>query len=117
MSLKLSVCVEMIFRERPFLRRLEAVAAAGLPAYEFWRLADKDLPAIAARQAELGLACAAFAGTGGVPLVDPARHAEFLAALQCALAEADRLGCRTLLVTTGQAMADRTREQQHAAVV
>ena len=37
MTRGVSVCVEMIFRGLPFLERLDAVAAAGAPAYEFWR--------------------------------------------------------------------------------
>ena len=37
MTLRLSVCVEMIFRELPFLERLDRVAAAGYQAFEFWR--------------------------------------------------------------------------------
>jgi hydroxypyruvate isomerase len=117
MSIKLSACVEMIFSERPFLERLELVAAAGVPAFEFWRTADKDVEAIRAKQRELGLACAAFMGTGGVPLVDPGRRDDFLSALREAIAVAGRLACPTLLVTTGQAMSDRSRAEQHDAVV
>lgn len=117
MGIKLSVCVEMIFRDLPFLKRLEQVAAAGLPAFEFWRIADKDVEAIRAKKETLGLACATFMGTGGVPLVDAARRTDFLTALREALDAARRLDCQTLLVTTGQAIPDRTREEQHAAVV
>ena len=117
MAIRFSVCVEMIFRELPFLERLERVAGAGLPAFEFWRMADKDVEAIRAKKDELGLACAAFMGTGGVPLVDASRRADALAALRDALGVARRLDCRTLLVTTGQAMPERSRGEQHAAVV
>jgi hydroxypyruvate isomerase len=117
MSLRLSVCVEMIFRELPFLERLERVAAAGYPAFEFWRFADKDAPAIRRKMDELGLACATFAGTGGASLVDPAARSALRDALGQALAVARQIDCRTLIVTTGQALADVPRADQHASVV
>ena len=117
MSLKLSVCVEMIFRELPFLERLDRVAAAGYPAFEFWRIADKDVEGIHARQVELGLACATFVGTAGLSLVDPSRRGELLPALEEALEVARRLDCRTMIATTGQALPDVPREAQHASVV
>jgi hydroxypyruvate isomerase len=117
MTLRLSACVEMIFRDLPFVDRMEQVAKAGLPAFEFWRLADKEIDAIARKQAETGLSCAAFTGTGSVPLVDAGRRAEFLAALREAVTVAGRLGARTLIVTTGQALADVPRERQRESVV
>lgn len=115
--MRLSVCIDMIFRDLPFVDRMDRVAAAGLPAFEFWRIADKDVDAIEAKQRELGLACAVFAGTGGVPLVDPERRSEFLSALREALAVARRLSCSTLLATTGQALPGRSRPEQHEAIV
>src|SRR5712691_2380933 len=107
MSIKLSVCVEMIFTDRPFLDRLDGVAAAGLPAFEFWRLSGKDVEGIRARMDRLGLTCAAFAGSGGVPLVDSGRRAEFLASLRDAIKVARELSCKTLIVTTGNTLPDR----------
>jgi hydroxypyruvate isomerase len=117
MTLRLSACVEMIFRDLPFVDRMDRVSKAGVPAFEFWRLADKDIDAIARKQAETGLSCAAFTGTGGVPLVEAGRRAEFLAALREAVSVAGRLGTRTLIVTTGQALADVSREKQRESVV
>jgi hydroxypyruvate isomerase len=116
-SLKLSVCVEMIFRELPFLERLDQVAAAGYSAFEFWRFADKDVKAIRARMQELGLACATFAGTMGVPLVDPSRRAELRPAIAEALGVARQLDCPTIIATTGNSLPGVSREEQHASVV
>jgi len=36
MSLKLSLCIEMIFNEYPFLERIEKAAETGIEAVEFW---------------------------------------------------------------------------------
>lgn len=35
MMVKFSVCIEMIFRDLPFLDRIDAVAEAGYSAFEF----------------------------------------------------------------------------------
>lgn len=115
--LRLSVCVEMIFRDLPFLDRLTEVARAGYPAFEFWRSSNKDLPAIAQRAEELGLAVAAFVGSEGGPLVDPARRADFLAGLRAAVRAAQTLRCPTLIITVGQALPDRPRAEQHRSIV
>lgn len=117
MTLKLSACVEMIFRELPFAERLEKVAAAGLPAFEFWGTAGKDFDAIAKKQRELGLACATFVGSGGVPLVAAERRADFLGELAKAIEVAKKLDCRTLIVTTGNELPGVSREAQRDAVV
>ena len=112
-----SVCVEMIFRDLPFLDRLEAVAATGAPAYEFWRWADKDLRAIAECARRLGLRCAGLVGSGGGPLVDPARREAFLQGLRESIEAARAVGATSLIATTGQALPDVERARQHASVV
>jgi hydroxypyruvate isomerase len=112
-----SVCVEMIFRDLPFLERLDAVAATGAPAFEFWRWADKDLPAIAERARRLGLACAGLVGSVGGPLVDPARRDDFLTGLRGSIEAARTVGATTLIATTGQALPDVERARQHASIV
>lgn len=117
MRLRFSVCVEMIFRDRPFLDRLDLVAASGAPGYEFWGLAGKDPPAIAERARRLGLSCAGLVGSGGVPLVDSERRRDFLDGLGRAVETAKLLGATTLIVTTGQALPNVERSRQHEAIV
>ena len=117
MSLRLSACIEMIFRDLPVIERLRAVAASGLSAYEFWQLDGKDVDAMRREQESLGIRCAAFAGTARVPLVDQSRRAEYLAANRVALEAAATLGCGVLLVTVGNTLPGVDRSAQHAAVV
>jgi hydroxypyruvate isomerase len=116
-TLRCSVCVEMIFRDLPFLERLQRVAAVGAPAFEFWRWDDKDLPAIGERARALGLACAGFSGARGGPLVDPARREDFLSGLRGAVEGARVVGANKLIATTGQALEGVERARQHASVV
>lgn len=117
MPLRFSVCVEMLFRDRAFLDRLDQVAACGAPAYEFWRWSDKDLPAIAERARRLGLVCAGIVGSSGGPLVDSARRGDFLDGVRASIEAARVVDTRTLIVTTGQALEGVDRERQHASIV
>jgi hydroxypyruvate isomerase len=112
---RLSVCVEMIFRPLPFLERLEAVAQAGYPAFEFWRWQDKDLPAILETKERLRLQVAAFGAAGGT-LLEPANHRQYCDTFAQAAEWARRLGCPNLIVTTGNTLPGVPREQQLEAL-
>jgi hydroxypyruvate isomerase len=117
MGVPLSVCVEMLFRDLPFLERLDRVAETGAPAFEFWRWAEKDLPAVAERARRLGLRCAGLVGSGGGPLVDPARRRDFVDGVRASIQAARTVGATTLIATTGQALAGVERAAQHASIV
>src|SRR5215470_6064558 len=45
-SVRLSVCIDMIMTELPFLDRMSRVKQLGYPAFEFWEWKNKDLNAI-----------------------------------------------------------------------
>jgi hydroxypyruvate isomerase len=115
--LRLSACIEMIFRDRPFLERIDAVAEAGLQAFEFWGWKEKDLEAIRQRAEARGLQVATFATDTRVPLVAEGGTEEFLEGLKASLAAARRLGVSTLLCTVGQEIEGMDRAAQHRAVV
>jgi hydroxypyruvate isomerase len=42
--MKLSLCLEMLFTDRPFIERLATASRLGYRAIEFWDWRDKDLP-------------------------------------------------------------------------
>ena len=52
---RLSVCIDMILTEIPFLQRMETVKRLGYPAFEFWEWKNKDVDAILRKKDELGL--------------------------------------------------------------
>ncbi len=112
-----SVCIEMIFRDRPFLERIDAVADVGLKAIEFWNWPDKDLGAIRERAAARGVRVATFALDTRVPLVAEAGTAEFLEGVRASLDAARRLEVGTLLCTVGQELEGVERAAQHRAIV
>ncbi|MBI2301800.1 MAG: TIM barrel protein [Armatimonadetes bacterium] len=115
--MRLSACVEMLFRERPFLERLESVQAAGLTAFEFWDYRPHDLAALADKKNALGLDVAAFVGTPGVGFVDPAQRGLLVDTCGAACEAARQLDCPTLIVTTGNEREGVARSEQHESIV
>lgn len=116
-AIKLSACIEMIFRDVPeFADRLDKVKEAGLNAFEFWGWANKDLPAIAKKRAELGLDLAAFCVVAEKPLVDPDGTEVWVKGAEESIAKAVEMGCPTLITTVGNEL-PIPRETQHASIV
>lgn len=117
MALRFSVCIEMIFRDLPFLDRISAVAQAGYPAVEFWGWRGKDMSAVADKLAEEGVALAAFLADCGKDLCDPDAHKDWVKGAAESIDQAAAVGSAGLIVTTGNELADIPREQQHEAIV
>jgi len=114
---KLSVCVEMIFTELPFIDRIAAVAEAGYGAYEFWGWRKKDLGAIKRATQRAGITVSGLVLDTAATLVDPDTHDQLVGDAQETFAVAQELSCRTVIATTGNERRDVARADQHAAVV
>jgi len=115
--IRFSVCIEMIFRDLPFLDRIDAVARCGFPAVEFWRWRDKDLGGIAERARRAGVRVATFAVDTAGALTDGNNIGNAIAATRDSLAAARRLGVDRLLVTVGNELPDVPRAAQREAIV
>lgn len=115
-AVKLSVCIEMIGRETPFLERIALAAEAGYGAIEFWGWANKDIDAIAQQTQAFNVTVAGMVGTSG-KLVDPNLQDRLVEEVRSSLEVAKRLGCRTLIATTGDELPDVPRAKQHDSVV
>jgi hydroxypyruvate isomerase len=115
--IRLSACIEMIYRDLPMEERIARVAAIGLPAFEFWSWTNKDLTAIAQARAQHHVVVSSFAYGSPGAIVDPTNHAAFLKHFDGVAAAADTLDCRTVIVTVGQQLPEVGRAQQHAAIV
>jgi hydroxypyruvate isomerase len=117
MALNLSVCIETVFTERPFIERIKAVADAGYKAFEFWGWSNKDLAAVAGAAADNGLTIAGFGSQAEGALVDPGNRESFVAGVRASLEQAVEIGVKTLIVTTGNEIAGLSRWAQHDAIV
>ena len=114
-TVRLSACIEMLFTNRPMLERIDAAAAAGADAVEFWGADGKDVGAICRRARALGLEVGTFAC--GAPLTDPQKAEDAVSRIRGAIAIAKEHTIANVIVTTGNVLPDRPREEQEASVV
>ncbi len=125
--MKLSGCIESLFeREYPAVEdRIRPSAEAGLDAVEFWLWHDKDLNKIERALDDTGVGLTLFSSEPRSPIVDPASHRAFLDGLRESVKVARRLNASALCVLADdrgvgggtEPRTDRTRAEQHAAVV
>ena len=114
---RLSVCIDMIMTELPFLERMDRVKRLGYPAFEFWDWKNKDVDAIIRKKNELGLEIATIMGSGWKPLFTEDARKTFVSEIQASVGAAKRLGSKTLIVTTGFEDKRIPRAEQHAHYV
>ncbi|KYH40552.1 MAG: Hydroxypyruvate isomerase [Candidatus Bathyarchaeota archaeon B63] len=114
---RFSVCIEMIFRELPFPERIDAVAEAGYPAFEFWGWRKKNLDEILERKRRNGLDVAIFILEHDGRLVDYSTRNRFMDGLRDSIEAAHKLECPTLLVLVGSEIPDVPRSKQHRSIV
>jgi len=116
--IKFSVCVEMIFRDLPFVERVRKVAEAGAEGVEFWRWDNKeDLDGIRKVADECGVKIVAHTGSPSNNLVNPDNKKDYIEGLRKGIEVAKKLGCSTLLQTTGNELKDVPRAEQHRSIV
>ena len=115
--IRLSVCIDMILTEIPFLERMDRIKQLGYPAFEFWEWKNKDVDAILRKKNELGLEIATIMGSGWKHMNSDAARKAFVAEIQASLGAAKRLGVKTLIVTTGFEDKNMPRAEQHANYV
>lgn len=117
-AIKLSACIEMIYHQVPeFPERIARVADCGLQAFEFWGWKNKDLDAICAKAKETGMTLAGFCCENVGALVDPANTCAWVEGAKESILKAKEVGAPTLIVTTGNEMADVSIWAQHDSIV
>lgn len=125
--INLSSCIEMMFVEFPFEKRIEAAKNAGFSAWEMWNWANRDILALAEAMKKTKLPAAACCiGTGnpakaaawqkGSMLVE-GNIALFAEMVEETILAVDVLGIKTLIATTGNTLADVSINRQEQAVV
>ena len=114
---KLSVCIEMCWRDLPYEERIARVAALGFDAYEFWGWKKKDVARIKAAMDEHGLPIAALCLEPGFGLIQRGYGAEVVRGMEETAAVAQELRCKTIIATVGNVYDDETYEITRRRVV
>ena len=96
--MKLSLCLEMLFTDRPFIERLATASRIGYRAIEFWDWRDKDLPALADEAAHLGLTVAAMSGNRQHGLIDLDATAKLIEEMDQVFAAAEEVNCSRIMM-------------------
>ena len=96
--MKLSLCLEMLFTDLPFVERLDVASRLGYGAIEFWDWRDKDLPALSGAAARLGLTVAAMSGNRRHALIDRAAVAGLMEEMDQVFEAAAQLNCRRIMM-------------------
>jgi len=115
---RFAVNIEMWFARLPFLKRIEAAAALGFPAVEFWPLEGKDIDAVADKTAELKIEVAQFTAWGFRPGLNNARnHPEFVKAIEASCKAAKKLRCKLMTVVGGDDQPGMSQEKMHENII
>ena len=114
---KLSVCVEMYWRDLPYEERIRRVAALGFPAFEFWGWKNKDISKIKAAMTENHIPIAALCLEPGSSLNKRYAQAALVKGMQDTAAVAKKLECETVIATVGNTYDDESYEITRRRIV
>ena len=123
LSRRLSVMIGGYFgRNVPLEEKLKKLASINYPAVEGISWKGEDLAAIKARIEAAHLELAQIGGSISLTgpegsMVDPKQRPRMLEYLGQAIEAAHKLGTKKLLVLTGNALPDRSLEEQHHSIV
>jgi hydroxypyruvate isomerase len=114
---KLSVCIEMFWKDLPFEERVGLTAALGYKAFEFWGWGKKDIGKLQQAMQKHDMTLAALCFEPGMGLIRRNAEAELVKGMQDTAAVAKRLGCKTIIATVGNVFDDETYEITRRRVV
>lgn len=100
--MRLTICSETVFKDRPLVERFAAISRLGTPAIELWGLPDENVAAVQKGLHAADCRLELFCGNRDHSLIDPQQRAGFLAELRQSLAHAARLGCSRLTILSDQ---------------
>lgn len=114
---KLSVCIEMFWRDQPHHERVPLVAELGYQACEFWGWKNKDIAAMRGALDEHGLALAAICLEPNFSLIARGSQKELVEGMRETAGVAKELSCPTVITTTGNTLDDESYEMSRRRVV
>lgn len=96
--MKLSLCLEMLFTDVPFIERMGIASRLGYDAVEFWDWRDKNLRGIADAARRLGISVVAMSGNRGHALINPETPAGLIEEMDQVFAAAKTVNCRRIMM-------------------
>ncbi|MDD9269497.1 sugar phosphate isomerase/epimerase family protein [Paenibacillus sp. GCM10023248] len=114
--MKLSVCMDSLFKGWDLGDALQVVQANGIGAFEFWNWKTKDIGRLEAEMKSRSLTLSAFCTNGGT-LVSKEAHRAYVEGIKDAAQISKRLGCSTLITTAGAEQPGVERESQLEHIV
>lgn len=114
--IRLSVCLNALFRGKDHIEMLRSVKATGLDTVEFWSWRGRDLEKLLQAKQELDINLLGFL-TDPISLVDESKRDPFLQTLSESIDAATMLGASNLIVLTGDTLPNVSREQQKLSVI
>jgi hydroxypyruvate isomerase len=104
--MNLSLCLEMLFTDRPFIDRMAVAARLGYHAIEFWDWRDKDVSGVAEQASRLNLIVAAMSGNRKHALIDEEARDGLLTEMDQVFAVAKQLKCRHIMMLSDVLQSD-----------
>ena len=98
--MKISVCVDAVFKGKNFGTSLKEISNAGAKAFEFWSWWDKDFESVKKVKNEFGLTPVAFC-TKMISLVKPSERKNYIKGLTESIEVAKSLECKRLITQVG----------------
>ena len=116
---RFAVNVEMWFRGKSFLEKIEAAHELGFPAIEFWPYAGKPIDEAAKSLKDKNMDVSQFTAWGfGTELNNPkSDHERFGKTIQESCDVADRLDCQLFTVVIGNDIAGVSKDDMHKAAI
>ncbi|MFP3895972.1 MAG: hydroxypyruvate isomerase family protein [Anaerolineales bacterium] len=114
---KLSVCIEMFWREDPYEERIARVADLGFPAFEFWGWKNKQIEKIERAIKEYDIPLVALSLEPASSLIKRNMEAELIKGMKETASVATALGCKIIIATVGNTYDDETYEISRRRIV
>lgn len=113
--MKISVCVDALYRGKDLFESLEKIKASGYKAFEFWAWWDKDIEKLQEVKETLGMTVTTFC-TRFISLVDPSQREAYIKGLEESIQVAKKLGCKQLITQTGNDTNEDREKQKNELI-
>ena len=96
--MKFAYCLEMLYTDLPFTKRIAEAKKDGIDIIEFWDWRDKDIMLLKHELQRLNMRVSNFSGNRQYGMIDPAEKENFLTEIRESGTVAKEMGCPNLLL-------------------